>query len=118
MQKEKAIRNRNRRQAILKQVAWGWRIGGLSGVGQAKRRYKVKESIFQFYFLFRLSACFFALVCFSSVGYASSEADNVHFCLPLDLEDKRDSQYVARKQALNLNVGEPRTVRLIYFFAQ
>ena len=68
-----------------------------------------------FIFFIRLNTCFFALVCFSSVGYASSEADNVHFCLPFESEDKRDSQYVARKQALNLNVGEPRTVRLIYF---
>ena len=76
----------------------------------------MKRSIFQFYSLLRLSACFFALVCFSSVGYASSEADNVHFCLPFESEGERDShQYVARKQALNLNVGEPRTVRLIYF---
>ena len=82
---------------------------------QVRRRYKMKS--FQFRSLLRLSVCFFALACFSSVGYASSpsEADNVHFCLPLNLEDKRDSQYVARKQALNLNVGEPRTVRLIYF---
>ena len=75
----------------------------------------MKRSIFQFCSLLRLSACFFALVCFSSVGYASSETDNVHFCLPFESEDERDGQYVARKQALNLNVGEPRTVRLIYF---
>ena len=75
----------------------------------------MKRSIFQFHSLLRLSACFFALVCFSSVGYASSEADKVHFCLPFESEDERDGQYVARKQALNLNVGEPRTVRLIYF---
>ena len=111
------MRNRNRRQAIPKQVAWGWRIGDLSGVGQTKRRYKVKESIFQFHSLLRLSACFFALVCFSSVGYASSpsETDNVHFCLPFKSDERDSHQYVARKQALNLNVGEPRTVRLIYF---
>ena len=64
------MRNRNRRQAILKQVAWGG-IGDLMGVSQAKRRYKVKESIFQFHYFLRLSAYFLALVCFSSVGYAS-----------------------------------------------
>ena len=75
----------------------------------------MKESIFQFYFLFRLGACFFALACFSSVGYASSEADNVPFCLPFESDERDSHQYVARKQALNLNVGEPRTVRLIYF---
>ncbi len=74
----------------------------------------MKRSFFQFYFLLRLSVCFFALVCLSSVGYASSEADNVHFCLPFESEDKRDNQYAARKQALDLYVGEPRTVRMIY----
>ena len=70
-----------------------------------------------------LCACLFALACltFSSVGgYASpqpSEADNVHFCRPLDFEEMsaRDSLYAARKQAFDLNVGEPRTVRMIYF---
>ena len=70
-----------------------------------------------------LRACLFALVCltFSSVGgYASpqpSEADNVHFCLPIDFEEMResDSLYAARKQAFDLNVGESRTVRMIYF---
>ncbi len=71
----------------------------------------------QFHSLLRLSAYFFALACFSSVGYASSpsEADNVHFCLPFESDERDGHQYVARKQALNLNVGEPRTVRLIYF---
>ena len=41
----------------------------------------------------------------------------MHFCLPLNLEDKqaRDSIYAAAKHALNLNVSEPRTVRMIYF---
>ena len=76
----------------------------------------MKRSIFQFYFLLKLSAFFFALMCFSSVGYASSEADNVHVCLPISFEmQERDSIYAAAKHALNLNVGEPRTVRLIYF---
>ena len=44
-------------------------------------------------------------------------ANNEFFCLPLDYEDMRarDSLYAATKQALNLNVGEPRTVRMIYF---
>ena len=67
-----------------------------------------------------LSACFFALLCLTSIGYASpqlSAENNVHFCLPLNLEDMRarDSIYAATKHALNLNVGEPRTVRMIYF---
>lgn len=56
--------------------------------------------------------------CFGSLSHASlAPADSVHFCLPLDLEEMqaRDSIYAASKQALNLNVGPPRTVRMIYF---
>ena len=68
----------------------------------------------------KLTTCIFALLCLASVGWASpqpSAEDNVHFCKVLDYEDMRarDSLYAARKQALNLNVGEPRTVRMIYF---
>ena len=54
--------------------------------------------------------------CFSSVSYASSPpAPDVHICEVIDDEDMRtrDSLYAAAKQALN--VGEPRTVRMIYF---
>ena len=57
-------------------------------------------------------------VCLPSISYASSPPSNdVHICEVLDYEDirARDSLYVATKQALNLNVGEPRTVRMIYF---
>ena len=57
-------------------------------------------------------------VCFPSISYASSPpANDVHICEVLDYEDirARDSLYAATKQALNLNVGEPRTVRMIYF---
>ena len=57
-------------------------------------------------------------VCFPSISYASSSPSNdMHFCEVLDYEDilARDSLYAATKQALNLNVGEPRTVRMIYF---
>ena len=61
-----------------------------------------------------LSACLFALLCLSSVGDASQPSGDVHFCLPLDLS-AHDSHYVAQKQTFNLNVGEPRTVRMIYF---
>ena len=65
----------------------------------------------------RLSACLFALLCLSSVGYASPPLTDVHFCRVLDFENmrERDSIYAATKHALNLNVGEPRTVRMIYF---
>ena len=48
--------------------------------------------------------------------YASSPADSVHFCLPFDYEQwRRDHPRPAAKRLANLNVGEPRTVRLIYF---
>ena len=67
----------------------------------------------------KLTTCIFALLCLASIAQASSPPaeDNVHFCQVLDYEDMRarDSLYAARKQALNLNVGEPRTVRMIYF---
>ena len=71
-------------------------------------------------FAFYLCISAFICGCFSYVGYASpqpSAENNVHFCLPLNLEDTqvRDSIYAATKHALNLNVGEPRTVRMIYF---
>ncbi len=67
-----------------------------------------------------LIAGLFVLLCLTSIGYASpqpSAENNVHFCLPLNLKDTqvRDSIYAATKHALNLNVGEPRTVRMIYF---
>ena len=67
----------------------------------------------------RLSVYLLALLCLSSVGYASqpSAENNVDFCRVLDFEDmrERDSIYAATKHALDLNVGEPRTVRMIYF---
>ena len=65
----------------------------------------------------RLSMCLFVLLCLSSVGYASPPSADVHFCRVLDFEDmrERDSIYAATKQAFDLNVGEPRTVRMIYF---
>ena len=66
--------------------------------------------------------CSVALVCLvgTSAGYASSqppEGGDVHYCQPLHFEEihERDSIYAAGKQALNLNVGPPRTVRMIYF---
>ena len=76
-------------------------------------------------------ACFLVLrcplvlafqVCLSLFFLAVSQASpppsrDVHFCRVLGAEDMcaRDSIYAATKQALNLNVGEPRTVRMIYF---
>ena len=78
----------------------------------------MKNPILRFPFSRLLSACIFALLCLPSIGYASPQPpDDVHFSLPLNLEDTqaRDSIYAATKHALNLNVGEPRTVRMIYF---
>ena len=50
-----------------------------------------------------------------SVGYASPPADgSVHLCTPFDSEEMRE-RYRASKRAYNLNVGQPRTVRMIYF---
>ena len=52
-----------------------------------------------------------------SAGHASSPpADSVHFCLPVDPEQwQRDKPRPAGKWAADLDVGEPRTVRLFYF---
>ena len=52
-----------------------------------------------------------------AVAHASSAmADSVHFCLPFDYEQwRRDHPRPAAKRLANLNIGEPRTVRLIYF---
>ena len=69
-------------------------------------------------FAFYLCISAFICGCFSSISHASSSLTNeVHFCKVLDSEDMRarDSIYAATKHALNLNVGEPRTVRMIYF---
>ena len=82
---------------------------------------KSRKSMNRFIFSIRSIACLIALLCLTSGGYASPQSsteNNVHaFCLPLDYEDlrARDSIYAATKHALNLNVGEPRTVRMIYF---
>ena len=76
----------------------------------------MKKSVLHFFSTIRFGACLFALLFLPSVSYASSPpANNVHVCEVLDYEDMgaRDSLYAAAKQALN--VGEPRTVRMIYF---
>ena len=51
-----------------------------------------------------------------SVIRTSSPADTVNFCLPLDPDEwGGDVRISAAKQRGDLNVGEPRTVRMIYF---
>ena len=64
-----------------------------------------------------LATWLFASVCLHSVSTASTpEADSVHFCLPFDYEQWRSEHPLSvSKRAVDLNVGEPRTVRLIYF---
>ncbi len=52
----------------------------------------------------------------ASVPASSTAADSVHFCLPVDPEQRqRNDPLSAGKWATDLDVGEPRTVRLFYF---
>ncbi|MDE3258700.1 MAG: hypothetical protein OYM47_12765 [Gemmatimonadota bacterium] len=47
---------------------------------------------------------------------SSPPADSVHFCVPFDYEQwRREHPLPAAKVAADLNVGAPRTVRMIYF---
>ena len=68
-----------------------------------------------------LRSTLFAMLCVflcpPVAGHASpSPADSVHFCLPFDYEQwRREHPLPAGKWAADLNVGEPRTVRMIYF---
>ena len=79
----------------------------------------MKKSVLRFPSPTWLIACIFALLCLPAIGYASQPpaGNNIHFCKVLDFEDiqERDSLYVSQKQMFDLNVGEPRTVRMIYF---
>ncbi len=64
-----------------------------------------------------LATSLFASVCLNSVVAASTpEADSMHFCQPCDYEEwRRDRPLPAAKRPSDLNVGESRTVRLVYF---
>ena len=69
---------------------------------------------------FIIRSTFFAVIILvlspMAAVYASSPADSVHFCLPFDYEQwRRDHPRPAAKRLANLNVGEPRAVRMIYF---
>lgn len=47
---------------------------------------------------------------------STSASDSVHFCVPFDYDQWRhDHPRPAGKRAAGLNVGEPRTVRMVYF---
>ena len=75
----------------------------------------IKNKIRGAYITFYLCLCIFLCGCFSSVIYASSTpADSLHFCLPLN-QWNPDHIRPTAKRSENLNVGEPRTVRMIYF---
>ena len=50
----------------------------------------------------------------ATVSNASPPSNEVPFCLPFDYERERGTTYAAGKPA-GLDVGEPRTVRMIYF---
>ncbi len=86
----------------------------------------MKKAVLHFFFPIRLEVCvfLFALAILhlrssassADTSVSSSLSNNVHICEVLDYDMRaRDSLYAATKQALNLNVGEPRTVRMIYF---
>ena len=61
------------------------------------------------------TTCFLALLCYPAPGPASPPADGEYRCVVLDHEARWDDAAVAGKVAAELNVGEPRTVRMIYF---
>ena len=65
-------------------------------------------------FLFVLLGFFFAPL--SSVPASSPPGDSLHICAVEDYELlRRDHERPAAKRIANLNTGEPRTVRMIYF---
>ena len=57
------------------------------------------------------------MLCLIAVGTASSQPpENVHYHEPFDYEQwRRDHPLPASKRAADLDVGEPRTVRMVYF---
>ncbi len=68
--------------------------------------------------LFRFSVLtVLTLMLWSGVGHASSSvSDSVHYCVPFDYEQwRRENPRPAAKRTADLNIGEPRTVRMIYF---
>ena len=74
----------------------------------------IKRHCFTSYPLFALIGLILSPL---AVAHASpSTADSVHFCLPFDYERwQRDHPLPAGKRLADRNVGEERTVRMIYF---
>lgn len=77
----------------------------------------MKRSEFSRQWLPVMAIGFSTLALPASVAAASpSPYDSVRFCVPFDYEQwRRDHPLPAAKRAADLNAGEPRTVRLIYF---
>ena len=68
--------------------------------------------------MFQLSVLtMLTLMLWSGVGHASSSvSDSVHYCVPFDYEQwRRENPRPAAKRTADLNIGAPRTVRMIYF---
>ena len=67
--------------------------------------------------IFTLAACFLSAPCLPAVARASpAPSDSVLQCVVLDHEAwQREYPEPAGKVAGELNAGEPRTVRMIYF---
>ena len=67
--------------------------------------------------LYWLAACSLSLLCLPVGGAGSTPpGDGVHFCALLDEEQwLREHPAPAGKRSAELNAGEPRTVRMIYF---
>lgn len=67
--------------------------------------------------LLTLTTCFNALLCLPPGVFASpAPGDSAQFCGQFDYEQwRRDHPLPAGKRAADLNAGEPRTVRMIYF---
>ncbi|MCE2438398.1 MAG: PD40 domain-containing protein [Candidatus Latescibacteria bacterium] len=67
--------------------------------------------------LFTLATCLLALLTLpSDLAASPSVAEEVHFCVPVDIEQwRRDIAPSADKWAADMHAGEPRTVRMIYF---
>ena len=74
-----------------------------------------RTAVNRFFALLILSACSMVLCLPAVVSASPSVADSVHFCGFGHEEWRRDLPLPATKRLANLNAGEPRTVRMIYF---
>lgn len=77
----------------------------------------IRPRVHKLTMLYSLGLCVAVLLSQPVVIFASpAQADSVHFCGVFDYEQwLRDNPPPAGKRAADLNVGQPRTVRMIYF---